>query len=213
MHQKDKQRIIERYNKRLEKFGTSINALAAGTEERRNLRFKILTEIGMQNGDTILDLGCGFGDYARYIDSCELSVDYTGYDINPRLIEKAQSLYPGKKFETKDILNESFGSFDYIVSSSCFNLILEQEDNYNFVERLLRTCYEHARIGVAIDFNSSYVDFLSKEGFHYEPEKIFGIAKRITKRVTLRHDYPLFEFNIYLYKDFEGWGKQSHNIK
>jgi hypothetical protein len=80
------------------------------------------------------------------------------------------------------------------------------EDNYQFIEKMIETLYTHANKAVAIDFMTSYVDYYgSEQVFHYSPEKIFSIAKKFTKRVTLRHDYELFEFTIYMYKDFEGW--------
>ena len=203
----DRQRIIQRYNDRLERHGATIATMASGTEERRDIRFKVLAEVGIKNGDSILDLGCGFGDFINYLGRHNISVDYTGYDINPSLIKIAQSRFPDKVFAVKDILDEQFPVFDYIVSSSCFNLPLSAHDNYEFVELIMKRCFEHSRKGVSIDFLSSYVDFESAEGFHYQPQRVFDIAKRITKRVNLRHDYPLFEFNIYLYKDFKGWSR------
>lgn len=207
MNELDKQRIIERYNHRLALHGATIATMASGTEERRNIRFRVLTEVGMNDGDAVLDLGCGFGDFTNYLDRVGIHLNYTGYDINPALVEVARTRFPDRRFEVKDVLEEDFPEFDYIVSSSCFNLPLQHQDNHEFVEQLLRTCYARARKGVSIDFLSSYVDFRSDEGFHYEPERLFRIAKSITKRVQLRHDYPLFEFNLYLYKDFTGWSK------
>lgn len=207
MRKEDKDLIIERYNKRLNKFGPTIEALASGNEERHKMRFDVSTKVGITEGDTVLDLGCGFGDYYEYLKEIGLEVDYAGYDINPNLISEAKKRFPGVIFETKDIINEEFPEFDYIISSSCFNLPLQNESNYEFVEQLFERCYKNSRKGVAIDFNSTYVDFFSKEGFHYEPERLFALAKKFTKRVTLRHDYPLFEFCIYMYKDFKGWSK------
>lgn len=207
MKEKDKKWIIDRYNKRLAEHGANINALASGLEERRLIRFNVLKEVGIQPKDAILDLGCGFGDLFSFFLNDGLKIDYSGYDINPKLIDEAIKLHPAAKFEVKDILNENYPEFDYIVSTSSFNLPLKHEDNYFFIEKILKSCYDHARKGVAIDFLTSYVDFPSKDGFHYDPEKIFIIAKGITKRVCLRHDYPLFEFCVYLYKDFKGWGK------
>ena len=205
MKPEDKNSIIERYNKRLAQFGPTIDALASGNEARHKMRFDVSTEVGIMDGDEVLDLGCGFGDYLDYLNGRELDVTYTGYDINPNLIAEARNRHKTGTFETKDVINEEFPEFDYIVSSSCFNLPLKGEDNYEFVEKLFERCYHKSRKGVAIDFNSTYVDFFSKEGFHYEPEKVFAIAKKFTKRVTLRHDYPLFEFCIYMYQDFKGW--------
>jgi len=204
MDERDKQRIIERYNQRLALYGDDIRTLASGTEERRHIRFGVLCGIGLEEGKSVLDLGCGFGDLYDYLQEQGMRVDYTGYDINPELIAIAQRKYPGARFELKDVQTEPFPEFDFIVSTSAFNLRLGSVDNYQFIEDIFRTCYAHARIGVAIDFLSSYVDYQTQGALHYSPERLFGIAKRITKRVCVRHDYPLFEFCIYLYKDFPG---------
>ena len=54
--------------------------------------------------------------------------------------------------------------------------------------------------GVAMDFLSTYVDYKTKGTFHTSPEHIFKIAKKLSKRVAIRHDYLPFEFCVYLYK-------------
>lgn len=207
MQEDDRNRIINRYNQRLDQYGVSIQALASGTAERRKLRFSVLTDIGISEGDRILDLGCGFGDYYLYLKELGINVDYTGVDINSRLIAAAQERLPGVNFRVLDIQKENPGEFDYIVSTSTFNLKLQAQDNYQFAAELLSACYRYARKGVAIDFLTSYVDFKGNpaEAFYYEPEKMLAIVKQITKRVTLRHDYPLFEFCLYLFPDFKGW--------
>ena len=73
------------------------------------------------------------------------------------------------------------------------------------MEDIIKKSYELCNKAVAIDMLTSYVDFKEEHLHYYEPEEIFSFCKTITKRVTLRHDYPLFEFMICLYKDFSGW--------
>jgi hypothetical protein len=72
---------------------------------------------------------------------------------------------------------------------------------------VLGICYEACDKGVAVDMMTSYVDFREERLFYYSPEEILRHAKSLTKRVMLRHDYPMFEFAIFLYKDFTGWRK------
>ena len=207
MHPEDKNHLIESYNARVRRFGVSIRALSSGTEERREIRFKVLTEVGLAPGDTVLDLGCGFGDFYLYCQRNSLDIRYTGIDINPLLIEKARERTPGINVAVKDIQTDAIDPHDFVVSSSCFNLALKHGDNYTYIEDILRRCYAIARKGVAVEFLSDYVDYRTdEEVFHYSPERVFSIAKKITKRVCLRHDYPLFDFCVYLFPDFKGWG-------
>ncbi len=210
MNSSDKKKIIDRYNKRLEEHGFSINALASGNNERRNLRFKVLTEIGIQNGDTVLDLGCGFGDLHNYFTQNNIDIKYIGIDINEKIIALGKEMNPTIDIRVLDILNDTIeDKIDYIVSTSSFNNKLFDDDNYNFIENLLKKCYSYAKKGVAIDFLSSYVDFkINDDVFYYEPEKLLNTAKKITKRVCVRHDYELFEFCVYIFPDFQGWAKK-----
>ena len=207
MHKSDVDRIVERYSARLRVHGDDIRTLASGTEARRELRFQVLTEVGVTSGMSIVDLGCGFGDYFGYLRGRGIAVDYVGLDINPDMIAVARTKYPEARFHVTDVQHEPPPPCDIVVSTSAFNLPLEHQDNYEFAADILRIAYESARCGVAIDFLTSHVDYQSPHGFHYDPARVFTAAKRLTKRVTLRHDYPLFEFCVYLYRDFEGWGR------
>ncbi|MFH1598585.1 MAG: class I SAM-dependent methyltransferase [Patescibacteria group bacterium] len=57
----------------------------------------------IKSGDKVLDAGCGNG---RLYDSLQgLGISYTGVDISPRLIRKAQGKYPKVKFKVGDILS------------------------------------------------------------------------------------------------------------
>lgn len=207
----DKDRIIQRYNDRIKTFGGTIDALASGSETRRRMRFDVLFECGIVPGSKILDLGCGFGDLYAYLNERlgEGNFTYVGVDINPTIIEYAKQRFPKCDFRTVDILTDNLSdNFDFVVSTSSFNNKMNDISNYDFAFKILNKCYEIADKGVAIDFLTSYVDFQStNEAFYYQPEIIFSKCKKITKRVSLRHDYPLFEFCVYLYKDFEGWIK------
>ena len=54
-----------------EKFGnyTGVKSLGWGNEETQKVRFKVLMEIsGLQITDSVLDVGCGYGDLSYYFD-------------------------------------------------------------------------------------------------------------------------------------------------
>ncbi|HUQ86865.1 MAG TPA: methyltransferase domain-containing protein [Vicinamibacterales bacterium] len=208
MDARDRDRIVGRYNERLAQFGHDPRTLASGPSERHDLRFSILKQAGIESGMSVLDVGCGFGDFYGWLRQQGIDARYTGADINPALVEIAKANHPDAAFVVADLQVEDLRTrFDFVVSSSAFNLKLDATDNYAFAADMLARAYAIADRGVAFDFLSSYVDFTGDGAFHYQPERIFEIAKRLTKRVTLRHDYPLFEFCVYLYPDFEGWAR------
>lgn len=211
MNTLDKERLIQRYKERLDQYGVNDpRTIASGSPDRHWKRFQTLCDIAQLGGKTlqgarILDLGCGTGDLVQFLADKNVDVEYTGYDINPFLIEAARNRFPQKTFEVKDILQESMPEFDYIIGQAVFNFKLENIDNFEFVKSMLRRCYEQSTEGVAFDFISTYADFHPDYAYPYSPEEMFSFGKTLTKRVTLRHDQPLFEFVIYLYPDFDGW--------
>ena len=207
MDSRDRDRIVDRYNQRLARFGHDPRTLASGPADRHALRFAVLKEAGIESGMSVLDVGCGFADFYGWLRQQGMDVRYTGVDINPALVEIAKQNHPDASFVVADLQVEDLKArFDFVVSSSAFNLALDGGDNYDFVADMLARAYAIADRGVAFDFLSSYVDFTGDGAFHYQPERVFELAKRLTKRVALRHDYPLYEFCVYLYPDFEGWG-------
>ncbi len=207
MKNSDKDWINKRYSERLAKEGNTYEALRTGPWERREMRFSIVKEVGISTGDSVLDVGCGYGDFYDYLNRNDISVQYAGYDINSDFVKIGKEKYPECHFEVKDIVHEEYPKYDWIISSSCFNLELKSQNNYDFIEEILRSSYAHCNKGIAMDLFSDYVDFRADNMFYYSPEKVFQIAKTITKRVCLRHDHPMFEFCIYLYPDFQGWAK------
>lgn len=203
---RDKDEIIGRYAERLKQHGVGIEAMASGVEAHRAIRYKVLSEVGDLKGASVLDLGCGFGDYYKYLVDNRIKVDYTGIDIVPDFIRICKERFPNANFLVMDIQEESPGKdFDYIVCSQVYNNKLNYSDNYQVIGDVLSRCYNLFNKGMAMDFVTSYVDYKQDHLFYYEPAKVLDLCKKLTKRVTLRHDYPLFEFMIYLYKDFKGW--------
>lgn len=202
----ERDRIVQRYDQRLAAEGPTRAALAVGPASRHDLRFATLCEVGIRDGDSVLDVGCGLGDFRTYLQCCGLSVQYTGLDLNPQLVAHAAHRHPDAQFLVADAVEDALPMHDWVVSSTAFNLRLSSVDNTALVHRVLSRAFGAARKGVAIDFLSQFAEFQHPDAYHYDPMQLFAFAKTLTKRVTLRHDYPLFEFMLYLYPDFSGWG-------
>jgi hypothetical protein len=98
-----------------------------------------------------------------------------------------------------DILDDSFKrEADYFLLSGA--LSFRVKDNLLLAENVIKKMFLLARRGVACNFLSRYVDYETEINFHYSPEEIFSISKKLSKYITIRHDYPLWEFTVYLYK-------------
>jgi len=210
MDPRDKAAIIERYTERYRRLGAVAAALGSGSDEHQAIRYRVLSEIGDLGGRRVLDVGCGFGGFYDYCRHMGQPLTYTGIDIVPALLEGAARRHPGADFIELDILDAPDDmEMDYVVSSQGFNNRLQYSDNWDVVREVLARCFRIAKEGVAFDMMSAHVDFREDHLYYFDPAKVFEFCKTLTKRVTLRHDYPLFEFCVYLYPDFTGWRSES----
>ena len=156
------------------------------------------SEIGDIKNSKILDVGCGFGDFLTYLNSKKKNVKYTGIDINPVFIKIAKSMHSNGSFYKRDIEITKFNKkFDWSFAIGTTNM----KGTYTYIENLMIEMLRISKKGISMDFMSSYVDFKRKGSSHFEPEKIFKIAKKLSKRVVIRHDYLPFEFCVYIYKN------------
>ena len=204
MNNEEKKIIADLYASRLAAEKPTHEIVGWGSKDSQELRFKILSEISEFQNASVLDVGSGLVDFYFYLKKNHLQpLEYLGVDISGPLVEKSRETLqnePHARSLCLDIRQDSLNQmFDYVFCSGALNLKIL--DNWTHTEVMLRRMYELANRGVACNFLSTYVDFSHEKDFHHSPEKVFSFVKKFAKRVTLRHDYPLYEFTIYFYKN------------
>ena len=197
----DLQRIRRHIDQMIKLHGFVPEALG-WTRNKQHHRFQVLCDIGVRNSCSIIDFGCGLADLYAYCRSRFDKIKYLGVEINPALVDECRRKYPEIDVRCMDILTDDLNEqVDFVLISGTFNYPFRFSDNYGFIEASLTELFKIARIGIAADFFSTSVDYRTEELFYSDPKLIFDIAQRLSKRVTLRHDYFPFEFCIYLYTD------------
>lgn len=189
--------IIEHYTQLYHRFGYH-PASIGWPKGRQHLRFQIISEVGDLNNSKILDVGCGFGHLAAFLKSRKIRARYLGVDVNAKFIDIARTKNPGVSFQIRDIEKRRFRErFDWVFAIGTTN----KAGSYDYISNLLKEMLRISKKGIAMDFMSTYVDFKKRGSFHASPEWVFKIAKKLSKRVVLRHDYLPFEFCVYIYKN------------
>lgn len=86
----------------------------------------LLSWLNPQEGENILDLGCGTGQLANEISS--FGANITGMDNSPEMIAAARAAYPHIRFDVKDATDFSYAEpFDAIFSNAVLHWINEPE--------------------------------------------------------------------------------------
>jgi SAM-dependent methyltransferase len=199
MKKKDKNHIVEMYNRSLKKYGDRAEAVH-WRGQTQLLRFRALTQIAKLKSSSVLDIGCGKGDLYGYLKKNGFKGRYEGWDINKNLISLARNKYPDGIFKISDI-TERNGKIkvDYILISGMFNNRISNNDR--FIKETLKKVWKGAGKGLSFNLISDYVNYKEKELYYASPEKIFKYCKEnLSRYVVIRHDYMRFDFTVYVYR-------------
>ena len=204
MDESEKQYAVERYSKRLTKFGPSVQSLGWRNEEQQKLRFNVikrLMKFPFSDSISVLDVGCGFGDFAEFLKLNGFNFSYEGCDISEEIIKIARKKNPDYLFKICDIRDETYSNtqFDYVIISGIFNHKIK--NNEKFVRDILSVAYSICRLGVIANMTTDKVDYTDPELHYYNPGTLLDFcSENISRKISIAHDYPLYEFTVGIYK-------------
>ncbi|MDG1689730.1 MAG: class I SAM-dependent methyltransferase [Flavobacteriales bacterium] len=169
------------------------------------LRFHQLTSEFNLNNSSVLDIGCGFGDFINYLNFNKINnFKYVGVDIVEEFVDKASKLYSNKniKFYKSNFLDlELNEDFDFGIASGTFNVKIEGLNGYENIMNNLTKMFNHCSKAVSIDLLTNRVDYIHSHNFNSDPIKILEMAYSLSKSVVLKNNYFPFEFSITIFKD------------
>lgn len=201
--------ISDFFAKNLAQYGPNSNlSVVWSSKENQLIRFQALSEIANLDNTSILDVGSGLSDLYFYLKNTKnINVRYTGIEISSSHVIEAKKKYPEVEIINADFLYHEFNkTYDYVLSSGAFNI--EMPDHENYLKTVINKMYQLANLGVAFNLPSSYSNLVS-ENYQFEsgiiikyvdPSMIFHYCKSLTPYVTLRHDYLVHDFTVYMYK-------------
>ena len=200
MNPAEREAMVGLYESRWERLGRDVRTLGWNDEESQRLRFSLLCDGLDLTGRRVLDVGCGFGDLAPWIDRRWSDVSYTGVDLAPSLLAEARRAQPNLRFECVDLLRDDLSErWDVVLCLGALSYRVDDAEVHT--ASMLRAMWDLADEAVAANFLTSYVNFERAHNVHHRPEDIFAVARGLTPWVNLRHDYPLWEFTVQLRRE------------
>lgn len=203
MAQFDLTEITSFYDTRFQIEGSGFKSVGWSSKESQEMRFSNLIRGLDLNGKTILDIGCGQGDFINFLIKEKINFNkFIGLDISNPMINYCKKTFydlENVTFFCGNFLDEiNIPNFDYAFLSG--TLSFKIDNNWDYTKALITKVFTNATGGIASNFLTSYVDFKVEKNFHYEPEIMFNFGKKLSKKVNLFHDYPLYEFTIQILK-------------
>lgn len=207
---------VERYERRLREHGRDARALGWGDGTQQQYRFAQTLRGPVEfGGRSVLDIGCGFGDYRRFLlHSVPGAGAYEGWDITPGLIAEAEQLRAaddhGARFVVANLMAPDWPrSADPVADIGVMLGVLNFNlgpalDNYAYTGLALRRAWSLCRHALIVDFLSTELasDYEPEAWtFHHDPARVLQMGLALSPRVVLRHDYrpiPQREFMLFI---------------
>jgi trans-aconitate methyltransferase len=110
-------------------------------DDKHNFVFKygedVVQLLAPQNGERILDIGCGTGYLTNLI--AQAGARVIGIDNSPSMIERAQAVYPDLDLRVMSATNFGFDSpFDAVFSNAALHWVLDKESAVDCITQALR---------------------------------------------------------------------------
>ena len=159
-------------------------------------RFETLVDIGIESGDSVLDVGCGVGHLIDHFNNIGLEVQYTGLDTNRFAIEQAQKIYVNETFihGTLDVIDETY---DWGLASGVFNYEFPKLEMLETVNQLMSKVDK----GVAFNLLNGSKKYSSESYEYYQPVEIFSLLNRRGSLCSVVQNYGIEnDFTIYIRK-------------
>jgi len=185
----------------VEKHGYSPKSLAYSGEKSQKIKFNIVTEVGIEDNCSVLDVGCGFGDYFNYLKQQGIkNVKYCGIDISNKIVDFAKEKNSLANVIQGNVLDLSDDEkYDYVISLG-FNCV-KTGTNWETLTQVLDKMWKLSKKGIAYNAVSTFSETSPRKIYFVSPAKVIDyIMTNLTYKVVFRHDYMPHDFTIFAYK-------------
>jgi SAM-dependent methyltransferase len=192
-------RIAGYYGTLIDRYGHDPRACDYGQAQSQEIKFRVLSQAIPLDNRSILDVGCGFADFERYLMSRFTGLRYSGIDICEGMVAEALRVNPKLDVRVANLLNfVSREQFDLVTANGILYLL--GENAWPIMQSLILRMYALSREAVAFNSLSAWATDKETGEFYPDPLLVLEFCRTLTPWVVLRHDYHPRDFTIYMYK-------------
>lgn len=203
--QRLKQSVVAHYESKLREYGPTAQGMDWKDEASQRLRFALLCGICELNGKSIHEIGAGAGHLLDFLRDRKITADYSGSDLSPAMVSQASRRHPDIQFDQRDILLDAdLPTYDVVVCSGLFHVMLDNDEDswWSFVCDVACRMYGMCRVGIAFNMITDHVDFRAQNLYYSNPGRMLDFCRsELSRYVVIRHDYTLFEYTTYVYRN------------
>ncbi|ADV46379.1 class I SAM-dependent methyltransferase [Nitratifractor salsuginis] len=181
------------YDEKLRTYGLNAEGVAWDSARTQRRRFGAIAScLGRLQGDTLVDAGCGLGDFYLYLqEQGNLPGRYIGIDLHPEMAAAARER-TGCEILRRDILRQKLPLADWYVASGSMNLLTRTETGI-----FIRRCFEKSRKGFV--FNLLEGRERSGEFGYWKPREVIELCRPLGATVSIKEGYLEGDFTVFLH--------------
>lgn len=190
------------YDEAISAFGPSAKGVDWKDDESHRLRHRqFLRLVADHPQASLLDLGCGYGDFLTVLREAGHKGRYTGCDVSMKMIDAALALHGEGPDRDWIVSAEPAGLYDFAIASGIMNVRrgANPEQWAGYVEDTIGRLAASSRLGFGFNMLTLNSDPERRRAdLHYaDPvEMLATCIKRFGRSVALLQDYGLWEFTV-----------------
>ena len=189
------------YKEKFNKYGNSPQSLLWKNRGAAHQRFRQFWAEVDFTGKKVLDIGCGFGEFGKFLLKRYENVDYTGIDTVSEFIEIAKKEVPSGKFYVENFNNLN-DQYDVVIASGVLNSNMEGQ-NLEYRKKAIAKMFSLTNNVLAFNMLGGHpapINAKTSNIYYSDSLEILEYCMSLTRRVILRHHYNPKDFTIFLYK-------------
>lgn len=172
-----------------------------GADSQRLRHAQFLRLIEAEPGASILDLGCGYGDFLDFLRQRGLRGAYAGWDIAPEMVAAARQRHGEAGDHVFHVGAQPDHACDFAIASGVLNVKgdVPPSDWAAYVEGVIDILARSGRKGFGFNLLSLSSDEDKRRAHLYyaDPAAILRLClDRYGRHVALLQDYGLWEFTV-----------------
>lgn len=194
--------IAKHYTETLKTYGPSPRGVDWKDDTSHRIRHAQFLRLLHEDRDaSVLDLGCGYGDFLRFLRSEGYSGHYVGYDVARCMIETARENHAQESAYDFNLGAEPLAACDYAIASGIFNVRRGADEKAwkNYVADTIDQLASSSWKGFGFNVLSTASDpEKRRDDLHYSDpvEMLKCCLEKFGRHVCLLQDYGLWEFTV-----------------
>jgi SAM-dependent methyltransferase len=192
---------LRSYKKSFAKYGPTPKALKWQSQKAAEQRYRQIISGISFNGESVLDVGCGFGDLIPWLKKSG-KISYTGIDLMPEFIKVARERYPEYCFIVGNYFHNPLKEkFDIIIACGCLNSNVK--DNLIWRQKAIKTMFEHSCKAVIFNMAGCHpqpTTAAKSNVWFADSVEILKYCLTLSPKVIFRSHYAKREFTIFCFK-------------